>query len=219
MRIPLSDFNLPGDPGVPGNVVYTAIDFDINSGKEIDDRAIYTYFACGWREDDGVGVLVHGTPYGKETRYDWRVPRLISAPSDPDAGITVNRTEFHGVESMVGPFVRLVGCVQTDEKAEIKQGFLYEGHPDGSGDWYPISIPDSEQTVVKGSRNEILVCCDESLLDSVYVYSLDKHCWTELHSGYAESWEVDEIIAAGELYIIRLLHSDGKRSDVTYTAK
>lgn len=220
MRIPLSDFNVPGIPGVEGDVVYKAIAYDTNSGKDGGDGYItHAYFVCGWREDDGAGVLIHGTPHGGETRHDWRVPRLISAPSDTDAGITVTRTEFHGVEPLTTCYLRLVGCVKTEEKPDEKQGFLYEGIYDGSGDWYPISIPDSKITVVKGSSGGILVCSDESNSDFVYVYSLDDHEWIELHSGYADPWEIDEIIPAGEIYVIRLLHSDGKRSDVTCKAK
>jgi hypothetical protein len=217
MRIPLSDFNVPGVPGVDGEVAYKAIDYDVNSGKDCGDGHVtYAYFVCGWREDDGAGVLIHGTQHGGDTRYDWRVPRLISAPDDEDHGLTVTRTEFHGVESLEGHFVRLVGCVETAEAPGKKRGFLYEGIYDGSGDWYPISIPDSEETVVKASEELILVCDDNSSSDSVHVYSLDSHEWTELHCGYADPWEVDEIIPAGEVYVIRLLHSDGKRSDVAY---
>jgi hypothetical protein len=216
MRIKLSEFELPGEPGVDGDVVYNAIDFDINSGKDPENPCSAAYMVCGWREDDGAGVLVHGTKEGGTGRYHWRVPRLISAPSDADAGLTVTRTEFHGVESLEGPYVRLVGCVETEEEPGAKRGFLYEGWLDGSGDWYPIAIEGSDDTVVKASRASVLVCSDCGNSDSVHVYSLEDHSWTELHCGYADPWEVDEIIPAGDIYVIRLLHSDGRRSDVAH---
>lgn len=219
MRIKLSEFELPGEPGIEGNVVYKAIDFDVNSGKDPDRLSIGAYFVCGWREDDGVGVLIHGTQTGGPTMSSWRMPRLLSAPCDSDAGLTVVRTEFHGVESLEGPYARLVGCVETEEKPRVKQGFLYEGWLDGSGDWYPISVEGSEETVVKASKAGILVCDDMSGSDAVHVYSLETHEWKALHSGYADEWEVDEIIPAGDVYVIRLLHSDGKRSDLSYTPK
>ena len=217
MRIELSDFELPGEPGIPGEVVYKAIDFDVNSGKDPENPCSATYMVCGWREDDGSGVLIHGTKQSRSGRYDWRVPRLLSAPSDD--GLTVLRTEFHGVESLEGPYVRLVGAVETEEEPGKKLGFLYEGWMDGSGDWYPISIEESDSTTVKGSREGILVCADEGGSDLVYLYSLDNHQWTVLHSGYADDWEIDEIIPAGEVYVIRLLHTDGKRSDLCYNVK
>lgn len=216
MRIQLSEFNLPGTPGIDGDVVYKAIDFDVNSGTLLDgEYTLNLYFVCGWREDDGSGVLIHGSPLGKDTRYDWRVPRLICAPSDGEAGLTVTRTEFHGVESLTGPYVRLVGCVETEEKPGVKQGFLYEGAPDGSGDWYPLQIEGSEDSVAKASKGDIVVCSDEGVSDTVHVYSLERNEWSELHSGYADPWDVEEIIEAGEVYVIRLLHSDGKRSDLS----
>lgn len=219
MRIKLSEFELPGEPGIDGEVIYKAIEFDINSGKDPENPCSAAYFVCGWREDDGAGVLIHGTQIGRAAMYTWRVPRLLSAPNDSEAGLTVTRTEFHGVESLEGPYVRLVGCVETEEKPGVKQGFLYEGWLDGSGDWYPIAVEGSESTVVKASRASILVCDDESGSDAVHVYSLETHEWKTLRSGYADDWEVDEIIPAGEIYVIRLIHSDGKRSDLSYTPK
>lgn len=219
MKIKLSEFELPGTPNITGDVVYKAIEFDINSGKDPENPESAAYLVCGWREDDGAGVLIHGTKHGGNGRYMWRVPRLLSAPDDDESGITVTRTEFHGVESLEGPYVRLVGCVETAQKPGIKQGFLYEGWLDGSGDWYPICIEGSEDTVVKHSRNVILVCSDEGMSDSVFVYDLEKHEWFELHTGYADSWEVDEVIPTGDLYVIRILHNDGKRSDVVYKVK
>lgn len=219
MRIKLSDFELPGEPGIEGRVVYKAIDFDINSGKNPDNPCSAAYLVCGWREDDGVGVLIHGTKIGQEAMHTWRVPRLLSAPTDREAGYSITKTEFHGVESLEGPYVRLVGCVKTEEKPDVKQGFLYEGWLDGSGDWYPISIEGAESTVVKASREGILVCCDEVSLDAVHVYSLEHHEWKKIHLGYADEWEVDEVIPVGDLYVIRLIHSDGKRSDISYTSK
>ena len=216
MRIKLSEFELPGTPGVDGEVIYKAIDFDINSGNDPENPCSATYMVCGWREDDGVGVFIHGTKEAADGRYQWRVPRLISAPSDSEAGLTVTRTELHGVESLEGPYVRLVGCVETVEKPGVKQGFLYEGWLDCSGDWYPISIEGSEDTIVKASRANLLVCSDGGLSDSVFVYNLETHKWAELHSGYADPWDVDEIIPAGEICVIRLLHSDGKRSDIAH---
>ena len=219
MRIKLSEFELPGEPGIEGEVVYKAIDFDINSGKDPENPCSAAYMVCGWREDDGAGVLIHGTQIGRVAMHSWRFPRLISAPSDPEAGLTVTRTEFHGVESLEGPYVRLVGCVETDENRGAKRGFLYEGWLDGSGDWYPITIEGAEDTIVKASKASVLVCSDDSLSDSVYVYDLESHKWAELHCGYADPWEVDEIIPAGEIYVIRLIHSDGKRSDLSYAPK
>lgn len=219
MRIPLSQFELPGEPGVEGEVIYKSIEFDINSGKDPDNPESAAYLVCGWREDDGVGVLIHGTQRGGRNMYSWRVPRLISAPTDGSSGVTVTKTEFHGVEPLEGPYIRLVGCVETEEKPGSKQGFFYEGWLDGSGDWYPLSIEGSENTVVKHSRADILVCSDETASDSIFIYSLSKHQWSEVHSGYADAWEVDEVILAGEMYVIRLLHADGKRSDVIYKAK
>ena len=219
MRIKLSEFELPGQPGLEGDVVYKAIDFDINSGKDPENPSAAAYMVCGWREDDGAGVLIHGTKDGGTGRYHWRVPRLIFAPSDSEAGITVTRTEFHGVESLEGPYIRLVGCVETQENSGTKRGFLYEGPLDGSGDWYPINITGFEDTIVKASKDAVLVCGDEGISDSVFVYDLESHKWAELHSGYADPWEVDEIIPAGEVYVIRLLHSDGKRSDLSYVPK
>jgi len=216
MRIPLSDFKLPGNPGLEGDIVYKSIDYDVNSGRESDGHTTYAYFVCGWREDDGAGVLIHGTPSGGITMYDWRVPRLISAPSDPSQGLTVTRTEFHHVESLEGPVIRLCGCVQTEETGDNMRGFFYEGFVDGSGDWYSLQIEGSDDTVVKGSNGQVLVCDDMGSSDSVFVYNLDGHIWTKLHCGYALDWSVDEIIHAGDLYIIRLLHADGRRSDVTY---
>ena len=219
MRIKLSEFELPGTPGVEGEVVYKAIDFDINSGKDPENPSSAAYMVCGWREDDGAGVFIHGTKEGGTGRYHWRVPRLISAPSNSEAGLSITRTEFHGVESLEGPYVRLTGCVETEENRGAKRGFFYEGWLDGSGDWYPIAIEGSEDTIVKASKANILVCSDEGASDAVFIYDLEFHKWTELHSGYADPWEVDEIIPAGEIYVIRLLHSDGKRSDLSYTPK
>lgn len=220
MQIKLREFELPGISSLDGELVYKAIDLDVNSGhSDPEGHNVPAYLVCGWREDDGLGVLVHGTKAGSPGPLNWRRPRLIAAPSDPEAGLTVSRTEFHGVESLEGPYVRLVGCVETEEKPGVKTGFLYEGWLDGSGDWYPIAVVGAESTVVKASRAGILVCSDEGGSDSVHVYSLENHAWTELRCGYADPWEVDEIIPAGELYVIRLLHSDGKRSDLSYVPK
>jgi hypothetical protein len=219
MRIKLSEFELPGNPGVEGEVVYKAIDFDINSGTDPNNPDSCTYMVCGWREDDGAGVLIHGTQRGGTGRYQWRVPRLLSAPNDEAGGITVTRTEFHNVEALEAPYIRLVGCVLTEERPERRAGFFYEGWMDGSGDWYPIAVPDREETVVKASKAGILVCSDPSETDAVHVYCLENHAWKELRTGYADPWDVDEIIPAGDLYVIRLLHSDGKRSDLSYAPK
>lgn len=219
MRIQLSEFELPGNPGVDGDVVYTSIDFDINSGNDPDNSESSVYYVSGYRPADGVGVVIHGTQRGGTGRHQWRFPHLIHAPSSEEHGITVTSTEFHGVESLEGPYVRLVGSVKTEEKPGINQGFLYEGPCDGSGDWYQIEVPESDETIVKASRKDILVCSSEDNSDSVHIYSLSDHSWSELHTGYAVPWSVEEVIPAGEIYIIRLVHEDGKQSNVTYSHK
>ena len=220
MRIKLSEFKLPGEPGIPGSVVYTSIAFDINSGQDAFNEFTPSYFVCGYREDDGAGVLIHGTKDDDPLNsYTWRKPRLISAPSDQENGVTVQSTEFQFIEPLPAPNIRLVGAVKTAERGEKRLGFLYEGWLDGSGDWYPIEIPDEEETVVKGCGDGILVCSAEDGTDAVHVYSLEKQKWAKLHCGYADKWEVDEVIHAGDIYVLRLLHADGKRSDISYTEK
>lgn len=220
MRISLSEFEIPGDPPPEGTVLYTAIDYDINSGKELDGTVFHYYFACGYREDDGVGVLTHGSQAGDSHggTVQWmRHHRYLMAPDREDARAV--RTEFHGVESLKGPNIRLVGCVEFDTKPGIMQGFLYEGWHDGSGSWYNVDIPGAENTIVKASEEEYVFCSDNEDHNLVHVFSLTGQAWDSVAVGYADPWEIEEVICAGDIYVIRLLHEDGRKSDVVYNVK
>jgi len=218
MRISLSEFKLPGEPGVDGDVTYKGICYDVNSGQELDGFVTHAHFVCGYKTlEDGsrVGVLVHGTKPGTLSQRDWRMPRLLYAPSGD--GITVTSTEFHFVESLPGAYVRLVGAVETEEKPGLLSGFLYEGWVDGEGDWYPISVPGSKETVVRGCGGHILACDALDGSDAIHAYCLESHTWSKIHTGLALEWSIEEIFQAGDgLHIIRGSHADGRGFNLSW---
>jgi len=191
--------------------------FDVNSKLDPDNPESEAFYVCGWDNDSGSGIVVHGTKRGGTGRHQWRFWHTVNAPKDAESGVDPVRTEFHGVESLDGPFIRAVGRVINSDDSAL--GFFYEGPVDGSGDWYPIAAPDAEETIVKASCGPVLVCSPDDLSDEVHVYSLSNNGWSVLHTGFAEEWNVEEIIPAGDAFIIRLLHTGGRRSDVVYSAK
>jgi len=211
MKIGLPNFELPGTPGVQGDVTYTAIEFDRNSFYDPENEDSAAYLVTGYIKDgsDGcAGVLIHGTKNGGTGRYMWRVPRVFSAPNED--GMTVVRTEFHNVESLPVPMCRLVGGVKTAEKPGIYTGFMYEGMLDGSGLWYPIEIPGVEETIVKASRGEVLVCSDVGESDAVHVYSLVSQQWSRYRIGSTLAWKSTEVEEADGGYAIEIVLVNNK---------
>lgn len=219
MRISLQEFGLQDGHDGSGDVTYKSIAYDINSGREIDGFAVYCWFACGYKTlEDGtdVGVFVHGTRDDIEDQLrKWKAVKLLHAPSDES--IKVTSTQFHFVESLPTPFIRLVGAFKAEESGDRLRGFMYEGWHNGEGDWYPITVPGSEETVVRGSCGDILICDALDNTDAIHIYSLEGQKWSEVRTNYAAPWQLDEVFEAGDgLFIIRGRFDDGKEFNLSW---
>lgn len=214
MRIKLSDFELPGQPGLTGDVTYTSITENERCKLEINERLLRTYCVTGYAKgDDGrdVGVFINGTLKSNPELSGMRVIRLIEAPEID--GAKLGGTRFYWSEQLEGSIVRFTGSVILDEK---EMGFLYEGHDDGSGDWYPIEVEGEDSCRVIGSRWKMLVVDGDEGSDAIHCLSLNSMEWTTLHTGFALPKTVYEIHHVDDTYTIKGEFTNGAEFEATY---
>ncbi|MBM4056715.1 MAG: hypothetical protein FJ275_00555 [Planctomycetes bacterium] len=214
MSTKLTDFELPGEPGLEGDVTYTSIVEDEFCKLELNERLVRVYGVTGYaRGDDGreVGVYIRGTLISSPGNNGMRIVKLISAP-DMDGG-EARSTRFLCSERLTPKIIRFGGSVEVGGR---EVGFLYEGFDDGSGDWYPIEVEGEESCRVIGTRWKMLAADGDDGSDVLHVLSLNSMEWTRIHTGMALPKKITNIHHIDNSYKISGEFSNGAEFEVTY---
>ena len=137
-----------------------------------------------WNDGSSHGLLYVGPLSGGGNSGSWTP---LNYPNFP--GVTVMNTSLYGPDGLPSGNVRLVGSYTTSSPTPppLNHGLLYEGPPDGSGNWQTIDYPNPpgeqvQNTIAHSTMGGLVVGNFNTDSDpgSAFVYDIDAASWIAL---------------------------------------